>query len=175
MNDLRVQLQRNPGIVAVACGVMLLLAIGLGFYLWPRNRSGPRQYQKMVYFYDLNTKELFAMSAGSPSPVETDSGLHQGMPAGVRAEVYCCGNYTGKEDYFIGMLEVSANAVPEDQRPANINLNSESDLFLIRRPDDTRWYRIGSREYKKIMEEARARCSGDEALQSVYPTPVPLD
>ena len=173
MSGIRSQLQRHTPLVAAACALLLLGAIVLSFFLWPSDDYERIQYQKMAYFYDLNTKELFEMPAGSPSPTETDSGPHNGMPAGVRAEVYCCGKYTGSNDYFVGLLEISTLAIPEEQRPKNLDRKDDRNYYLVRRPDEEKWHSVSSQEYQRILEEIRERCP-DEPPQNVYPLPRPI-
>ena len=175
MNELRAYLQNHPSIVMVGCALLVAAFFGISFLLWPFDSNRPIEYQKMVYFYDLNEEKLYPVPAGTFTPQMTDSGLYKGMPAGVKAEVLCCGNYSGDDDYFIGLFEVATEAVPEDQRPKGIRTDTDRDIFLVRRPDEENWHSVSSREFNKIMKELRERCPEDKPLENVYPAPVPIE
>lgn len=173
MQQLREMLTKYsaPAIV----GAIALLGACVLFLAWWLRRPAyePIRYQAMTYFYDMNTKELFVVPNGTLPPIETDSGPHNGMPAGVMARVFCCGQYQAGDEYIIGKLEVPAAAVPEDQRPKNWKFNPDTGLggVLIRRPDDRKWIVEGSRQAQKLMQELRKQCPRDKPLRAVEPIP----
>jgi len=156
--------------MALAVVALMVPVCFVAWWFWPR--SG-QELQRMAYFYDSNTGELFAAPAGTLGPIETSSGPHQDMPAGVRAHVYCCGPYLEGTEKFIGYLEVPLDALPEDRRPPGMKPDPEiegSDL-AIRRPDDDRWVDPAGPEGQRIMEELRARCPESKQLNYLPPPP----
>jgi len=105
-------LHKNAFVTAAVSLVVLGAAV---WYAIGHLSSGgtENQFTPQVYFYDLNTKELFAVPAETRPPIETASGPYQGMPAGVKAHVFM----QGERDYFIGYLETAVDALPSEQRP----------------------------------------------------------
>jgi hypothetical protein len=149
--------------MALAVALMGLLVGFVGWWFWPRSE---RERQQMAYFYDLNTGELLELPASTVGPVKTASGPYRGMPAGVRAHVYCCGPYLKGTEKFVGFLEVPLEALPEDQRPPGMKPNPDSEMgdLVIRRPGDEQWYDPEGPEGLRIMQELGARCPGDKRL-----------
>lgn len=43
-----------------------------------------------TYYFDLNTRKVFVVPGSSFAPIETDSGPHEGDPAGVRLFIFSC-------------------------------------------------------------------------------------
>lgn len=164
--QLRELSSRNSAIAAGAClGLLAICGLFLAWWYWPRVKP---ELQGMVFFYDLNTDELISVPADTVGPIDTDSGPHHGMPAGVRAYVFCCGDFRPGDEYFAGTLEVPAAAVPPDQRPSR----ASEDAWLVRRPGDDKWHRSGGNEEKKMMRELRKRCPEDKPLKRLNPLPT---
>lgn len=170
---LREYQNRYPA-VAAAVAVALIMVSAFLLAWWFRPHSEPRS-QRMAYFYDLNTGELFAVPAGTLGPITTPSGPYQGMPAGVRAHVYCCGPYLEGTEKFIGYLEVPRDALPEDRRPPLVQPNPETEEadLVIRRPGDDRWYDPSGSEGRRIMQEPRQRCPEGKRLNYLRPLSKP--
>ena len=109
------------------------------------------------YFYDLNTGEVFE-DVSRPGPIETASGPHAGMPAGVRAVVFACRDCGDEADRYVGWLEVPAVALKQYGIPfktaAGLNINERR---AFRRPDGGEWAVFGTREAEAISTDAR-RC-----------------
>jgi len=169
--SLREQLNQHSSLSTAI--LLVVFAFAVGFIVWWNRPQEAPEPQTMAYFYDLNTNELFVLPADTAGPAETESGPYNGMPAGVRAHVYCCGPLVKDAETFVGYLEVPTEAVPEDQRPPGLELSEESedDDLLIRRPDGDAWHLISSPEGRKIMNDVRARCGEDENLTYVRPPP----
>jgi hypothetical protein len=155
------------GIAGPLTLVALLFVI---WWLWPRVEHEPRQ---MSYFYDLNTGDLFEVPASTIGPIETESGPYKGMPAGVRAHVYCYGTFREGVESFVGYLEVPLEGVPEDQWPPGVKPDPDSEIgdYLVRRPDDDRWHNASEAEGIRIMDEVHKRCPEGERVSYVTPFP----
>lgn len=169
--SVRDQLNQRPALSGAL--VVVILALVVGFILWRQWPRATAQRTTMSYFYDLNTKELFAVPASTIGPIETESGPYQGMPAGVRANVYCCGPLVKGAETFIGYLEVPTESVPEDLRPGDVDLSDDSEKndLLIRRPDGDSWRLSSSPEGQEIMNELRTHCGKGKQLTYVLPPP----
>ena len=171
--DVRGLLARSPALTIAAS--LSLLCGCIFFIVWRLLPAKEVELEAMVYFYDLNSGELFDVPADTMPPVETESGPHQGMPAGVRAHVFCCGDFKPGDEFFVGMLECPSDAVPTEHRPAGVEVvpGGEEGGTVVRRPTDDRWYAENSRRGSRIMVELRARCPEGKPLQVLKPLPRP--
>jgi len=135
-----------PAIIAFMLLWMVVLIVRL------RGAGDPVIIPATIYFYDQNTQELFEMPATTVGPVETDSGPHNGEPAGVKAHVFACGDCkTGER--FIGWLEKPAPELQEGQEV------SENDLYtLVRRPDKDEWIKSNTDEAGQLFISPTKRC-----------------
>jgi hypothetical protein len=110
------------------------------------------------YYYDLNTGEVFE-DISHPGPIETPSGLYQGMPAGVRVVMFACRDCGDETDRYVGWLEVPVTALKQ----YDIAFTSADDLDRIderracRKPDGGEWALFGTPEAESIAAEGR-RC-----------------
>jgi len=149
-------------------GVLALLATAVAVYFIVRILSRPPggvqpEWQEMVYFYDQNTRELIELPAGTQGPVETDSGPYQGMPAGVLAHVFACGQCSDESLRYIGWLEAPVESVPAELisgEPATSGDGEEDpgEGLLIRRPDDEKWIYKGTPKAETIVQKALGKC-----------------
>ena len=114
-----------------------------------------KERMPLQYYYDLNTGQWFEERAGR-GPVETPSGPHEGMPAGVRAIVLACRDCGNEEDRYVGWLEVPVSALKEYGIPFEVG--AEPRTFAIRRPDGGSWAVLGTAEAEAITDSAH-RCS----------------
>jgi len=142
-------------VIGVSVAVVVLASLVAWRATTDTGYSKPR-IQKMAYWYDLNTEELFEAPLTHELTMETDSGPYEGGPAGVRAHVFSCTSC--RDGKFIGWLE----------KP-NPNLKGEpktdfemARATLIRRVDDDRWVPQGGAQGLRIIESIDARCSSDE-------------
>lgn len=168
--SLRSLQESNPAVAMILALVLLAIpAAFITWWFWPRTIVVP---EKMTYFYDLNTNELITVPAGTTGPVETESGPYKGMPAGVRAHVFCCGPFMEGSEKFIGYLEVPLEAVPQDQRPQGMVIDPEleSTDFVIRRPTDDQWYNPDTEPGLSIYREAKQKAENvGKSLTVVVP------
>ena len=113
----------------------------------------------LKYFYDLNTGELFEDLSGL-GPIETPSGLHERMPAGVRAVVFACRDCGDEADRYVGWLEVPAVVLRQYGIPFKTDEDMEYELermTAIRSRDGGDWVLLGAREAAAITDAAH-RC-----------------
>jgi hypothetical protein len=149
--------------------ILALLLVGVSAVClasWMRPSSADRPLRPRVYFYDLNTKELFPVPADTVPPIETDSGPHRGLPAGVRAHVFTYDTGPNAE-WFIGYLETTVASLPADERP---QMDSE---LVLRDVDGERWCSPADRGGQKVLEGIRQRGrSKGRTIKVVHPLPV---
>jgi hypothetical protein len=169
--QIREYLNQHPALAWGMAGPLALAsAIFLAWWFWPRVEREP---QEMAYFYDLNTGQLFEVPVNTIGPVETESGPYNGMPAGVRAHVYCYGTYRPGVEKFVGYLEVPLEGVPEDQWPPGAKPDPDTEIgdFLVRRPGDDRWYDASGQEGSRIMGEVFTDSPEGQRVSYVRPFP----
>jgi hypothetical protein len=165
MATIREILEKNStGIAIVAVLLVGVSAVCLASWMTPASDEG--RLRSRVYFYDLNTKELFPVPADTAAPIETESGPHQGLPAGVRAHVFSFGSRPDSE-WFIGYLETTTASLPADQRPKT------DSAVVLRAVDGVRWCSPTGRKGQKILDSVRERRdSPNQTIQVVHPLPV---
>lgn len=170
---LRSFLEQKPVAVVAVCAVLLLVALALSLSLGGR----PQPELPRVWFYDLETGDLFAASDELP-PIDAPSGAS----AGVRAHVFACGDCSDPDARFVGWIET----YPPETRQAWVRLVQEtpqnsavppSDLVeqaelgtgQIRSPDGGEWVPYGSRQAQAIRERAIAQCQQRQDLTPCLP------
>ena len=168
INNIREKLREHQGIATAIMGVILFAALGfLAMRVWSfLNPPPPPEDIVMAYFYDQNTKELFALPADTPAPMERPSGPYNGEPAGVKAHVFSCGQCSEESKRFIAYLEKPL--APEDRPPPD---DPRSEVFLMKRPDDTKWVESDSSEATAIAQEVFKRCAIGERANFCRPEP----
>src|SRR5690606_22803013 len=84
-------LNKRSAIVTVLAVVVLIAALG---FIIMQARGKPYRPQIVpVYYYDLGSGKLFTAMSDQIPPIQSDSGSGPGgMPQGVRAYVYACGD-----------------------------------------------------------------------------------
>lgn len=103
VNQVRSWINRWSSQVTVVAIVLLGLAL---FIVIKTGRPAGYSTPVSVYYYDLNTGELFAALSTEIPPIEAPSGpLPNGKPAGVRAFVYSCGDCSDPAQRRVAWLE----------------------------------------------------------------------
>jgi hypothetical protein len=118
---------------------LVCLAIAAVFASWWFMREPPLAIQR-VWFYDLNTAELFPVSSDKRPPVPAPSGDLQGAPPGTPAGV-------------------QAMVVMADEKPKVLLLMTTDDehqpgVRLVKRPGDANWESEASPAGQRISQEA---------------------
>jgi hypothetical protein len=167
-----------PRISIAGIATILFAAV---YFVWPQGDQPAITHVAMTYYYDQNTKVLFAVREDTVGLVETDSGAHKNAPAGVRAQVFTCDD--GKtETQFIGWLEVSAAALKAAGSTASFpssnaktsstisNLEVEPNDTLVRRPDSPRWVKLNSKAGERVLDIDALCPEGSRLRHSIAPT-----
>lgn len=142
--------------------VVMGIALGLAVLIYAMGGEKGDKIVDKVWFYDLNTKQKFVVAADVVAPIETESGPHNGEPAGVRAMVVGCGDCG---DPFIGYLmkmsdEWKATEIREDMELAN---------HQSVRTVDGEWFSGGELQKMNEVNSAMSkRCAG-KRLKRCYP------
>jgi len=169
--SIRALLHEKPAVTVAICGVLILVGgLVIGWRIWSAARapvSPPRM--SMAYFYDLNTGELFEADASLEGPIETDSGPHQGHPAGVRANVFSCTSCNDESARFIGYLEIPADALEGQSNGDDVPVGEEGQGLLIRREKDDRWVPFDGRQGDRILQEVQDRCGEGKPVRYCHP------
>ncbi len=105
--SIRSFLNENSALVTIAAVVLLVLSLA---FIVINSKSGGRSSGPIdVWYYDLNTGDLFEGTSDQIPPIEAPSGPlsgQAGVPAGVKAHVFACNDCGDVEDRFIGYLEM---------------------------------------------------------------------
>jgi hypothetical protein len=172
MKKLRDLLNRNPALGYGAAAVPLVLAVLITLFnvFFAEDEDEPFRVRRL-WFYDLNTSELFDVPVETNAPIEAPSRKpFEGEPAGVRAYVYGCGSC---EKTFIGYLEKytpEAKKIHDESQKHDSNTvgKARQEGALLRRVSDSGWVRNNTPEAGKIKVEVVGRC-GKERVVTCYP------
>lgn len=169
-SDLRSWVNRHSGIATLAAIVLVFASVGVMANNLLRNPT----YQPVdVYFYDLNTGELFVDKSDVIAPIAAPSDTgNEREPSGVRAFVYSCTSCADEASRFVAWLEKytpSAKAAleaPVEELPEDELMDMTMAFergHLVKGVNDRRWVLAESERAFKIMESAHTRC-GDDAI-----------
>ena len=170
--NVREWLTEHATAVAVTAVVVFVLAL-LAIFIQTTDRSAPVSLGDTVYFYDLNSGDLFPAARDEIPPIESSSGPHEGKPAGVRAYIFTCGECTPKQ-WTIGYLETFTDearlALLKERRMQEANPNSRKPVlrpdtaspavakgWMIRTVDGVDWLPVRHPQARQIMANA-IRC-----------------
>lgn len=158
----------------IAC--ILMLSLGCGLTVWSM-RSEADPSQNLVYYYDLNTQQVFTAPAGNYAPIETESGLHEGQPAGARIYIYGCDEVTLHTSFagmtldevraaggIPGWLEVFTPEAKASLQSEHPNPDAMLSGQLHRGFEDDRWYPSLSSQAAMIRQPARSACDGKATI-----------
>lgn len=161
-------LNNNSALVTILAVVLLIVA--LGFIVMQLGGGGNRVRTIPVYYYDLDTGELFERESDTIPPVETSSGEMNG----VRAFVFACNDCSDESDRFVGYLEMFTQEAKEilemapEDRPEDVPYDFYESGRLVKTPESDRWFEANSPQGFQIMESVREQCP-DGDPQPCYP------
>lgn len=170
MNRIRQMINEHPRVILTAFAVAVAILI---FIVMPGDRKVAIRHIATVYFFDQNTGELLIMPADTEGPVETESGLFQGGPAGVQAHVFSCGRCIEGQQ-FVGWLEKPDASKPplnidDAEGRATVDRTGESPPeptnILIRTPGNPKWVPYNSRAGRRIREQVNQRCKANQSIR----------
>jgi len=160
--QLRDFLNNNSAIVTILAVVLLIVALGAIVMQLGGGAGGARVID--VYYYDLDTGEVFEAGSDVVPPIQSPSGNPTG---GVRAYVFACNDCNNEADRFVGFLEMYRPEVkqalenPEEQ-PADQAYDYFEEGRLLRSIDAQEWYVASSAEAYQLQESIRDRCPGGD-------------
>ena len=174
--NVREWLNNNSAVATLVAVVVLVISLAILVYT---GGGGSRVTEIDLYYYDLNTGELFTASSRLIPPIEAPSGpTPEGEPAGVRAYLYSCSDCDDESTHRIAWLE---RYTPEaKQRIENYRNNPEQFAeeayyememqqdHQVRRPEDNQWQNINTQAGQQIMEIAM-QCPEGQRPQICYP------
>ena len=108
-------LNQNSAVVTIGAVMLLVLALAaIVVQMRPPSVGGPVE----IWYYDLNTSELFTAKSDQLPPTDapsdgTGADTNPTIPAGVRAYVYSCGDCDNPADRIIAWLEMYPPEVKE--------------------------------------------------------------
>ena len=189
---LREWINRNSALVTVFSVFLLVYAL---IYLLAH---APTQFVPITkaYYYDIQTGQLFEGGVQEIPPIGTpDGSTKNGMPAGVRANVFTCTDCNDPNARYIGFLETYTPEAQEAQlqlqeiASRNIEVNdsdpnaqtapdtNEVDLMdtvakgrLIASPDDLEnWFTMETEEGAKLANNAMKKCPDEKYPIQCFP------
>ena len=162
--------------MAIASAVIVA---GIGLLIVRLQSVGPRKstivVSDQVWYYDLNTKELFPGSPDDVAPIEAPSGqTPEGAPAGMRAYVFACGECEGDNE-FIAYLEKFSPIFKKMSSKEGIDRAGIAALEVqsqaMRRVDGGDWELGITEEGQEIINEAIAKCPKGK-IKPCFPPPT---
>lgn len=151
--SVRVILHENKPVVLGMAGAVALVSFGwVAWHLASPPGYTPPSPEPQAYFYDLHTGELLTAPDNTVGPIQRPGGPVDGHAAGVRAQVFACGQCSDASKRFIGWLEIDGPSIGKP--PAT----EEAEAVYIRRVDDSEWYSSESAAGQKITSEALSQC-----------------
>ncbi len=172
--NIREFMNNNPAVVTIGAVVILVICLGaILFQLRPNTGArGPVD----VFYFDLNTNQLFSASAASQfppiqSPTDTGSAL-----SGVRAMVFSCTDCKKKDTHFIGYLErYTLEAKQKLEEQANMQEPMYEDMYgldnqrEVKRVEDTTWTNAQSPEAEQMMSGMFSQCEPGARPRQCFP------
>jgi hypothetical protein len=133
--------------------IILLVSV---YNIAKKNGNLRPENNEKVWYYDLNTGRLFVEGQEQPTQITAPSGfLPDGSPAGIRAYVFSYVKDPNESQRFIGYLEKKDPNYIANSKTSD-NAEKWKQGMLIRKIDDTAWYRADSLEGREILRQALA-------------------
>ena len=183
----------NNNSAVVTVGAVVVLVLALGFIIYQNSGSMTPRVVDM-YYYDMNTGEIFLGQSDQVPPIDAPSGLADGQPAGLRAYVFSCGECPSsdqivgstassleQQNTFVGWVEKyteEARQAMEQAEQGEQSPEEEQAAYeayergeVVKRPGDpeSAWVHIDSDEGLRIQESISQKCPGDELPNPCYP------
>ena len=158
-------LRKKRATSAIIAGVLTLIAVvALTLYFLAED-DATKDWVETVWFYDLNSKKLYEVKAGTIPPAPAPSGKDdKGRDAGVRAHVYGCG---GCGETYISHLEM----FPQVEK-ATVDGTGRIHAIGEIKPDGVNWMNPrspGSKEEAKRLRKAPRTQCGDRPIVQCFP------
>lgn len=172
---IRRTINTHPKLVVLICLLSGLILLWVFVPMILRSAASlPEERHRYVFFYDLNTGELFSAPVHSVPPLKVPSGdlPDGGGPAGVRAYVFQHQDNKGPDNsYFIGWLETRN---PDVSKEVYVDFRTAKGSewgkgMLVKRPEDREWTSADTPEGRALIESARKPDRHGRPPKPVYP------
>ncbi len=176
-------LDRKKILLVVISLILTLAAILLVANPLGKDRPLPGTARN-VYYYDLNTGELFVADAGLISPIDAPSGVLQGTTrgkAGVKAYVFTCGTCS-PEDRYVAWIEMYtpeaqqtlSEQTSETKHPLANRMGASPASPLVAQvnpadPKNVTWVGLNSQKGSSIVRQSAKRCPDGSAAIPCMP------
>jgi hypothetical protein len=169
---IRRTINTHPRLVVLVCLLSGLILLWVFVPMLLRSAASlPEERHRYAFFYDVNTKDLFAAPVHAVPPIKTPSG-NQGQPAGVRAYVFQYQDNTDPNSgYFIGWLETQDPSAGKDVY-VRFRTAKGADWgkgMLVKRPEDRDWTQANTPQGRAIIESAKKPDQKGRIPKPVYP------
>jgi len=162
--DFRKFINQNSAVVTIGAVTVLVLALAAIVLQMQGPGAGARGPQD-IWFYDLNTGELFVAKSNKLPPIAapsdgTEQDENPSIPAGVKAHVFSCGSCQDEQERFIAYLETYPPDVRDKlmafrENPPNYEEISEEDQRLLAGVEEAMMVRaLDSNRWVNAMSEA---------------------
>lgn len=163
-------LNNNSAMVTILAVVVLIMSLAFIIISNSRPSYTPRVID--VYYYDLDTNQLFIDKSDKYPPIPTPSGEMKGA----RAYVFSCGDCSDESKRFVGYLEMytpAAKSALENPQPANPEDMSSIDIFeegrMLRGVDSREWVKANSNEAFQTQDAVQTHCGAEVPPKSCMP------
>jgi hypothetical protein len=165
-------MNNNSAVVTILAVVILVISLGV-IIMQTRGRGAPRTID--LYFYDLNTNQLFVARSDQIPPIPAPSGPLRGqpgdLPAGVRAHVFACGDcpsglrgltpeqveQRGAYVAYLDMYTEEGRRALAGDAPTDM-MTDPMEQTLVRRVADRDWQPMYSEVGFRLTETAVRAC-----------------
>jgi len=153
--DIKDRISDHPRAAAIIALLFVLLLAGVLSRIVRRTPGRQFRESKKVWFYDLNTGELFSASSKKVGPIEAPSGpLPNGKPAGYKAHVYSFLRDPNESERFVAFLEKpDPNANVKELNPDRSNFKEWARGRLIKRVGSDTWVSPTSLRGQQIIQQ----------------------
>lgn len=164
----------KPAVGGPIAAIMIVLAIVVGVVM-SGDDDADRDWHEQIWYYDLNTDQIYADKPGQIVPIAAPSGalskdvgpLKAGEPAGAEAHVFSCGACKEGEQ-FVGFI-VTYTKEGREAVDKGADFSKQSmEGHIIRAGDGEEWLNYHTDEGRGIMRQAKMKCAGKKA-QRCYP------
>ncbi len=153
--------QRQAALAALAAGCLILVVVLL---LRPGDDDATRDWVDAVWFYDLNTRQLFTTRPGTVPPAPAPSGKGpDGEEAGVRAHLMGCGDCSAGNRVIAYIERFPARSA--QQGGATPSLTGRDHQIADPASNPVKWLPANSPEGQALRKSIRSKCQDKTVVQ----------
>lgn len=156
----------NNNSAIMTLGAVVLLVVALVVMINTISGGGGAGTVNALYFYDLQSGELFEAPVESKAPIDAPSGANNG----VRARVFACGECTSS-DRTPAYLEKYTDQAKAAIQAGNADATANPNAMLIRAVDGDQWVPSASQAGSEIVSQAiqRLGCNAENRPRECFP------